>query len=366
MWHKAVVGLGFGDEGKGRVVDWLCSHNHDSLVIRYSGGQQAGHTVEFNGTRHVFSNFGSGTLRERPTYWSAFCSVDPQGICNEYDLLLSKNIMNPSLWIDLKAPITTPYDKWHNIRRDSVLNHGTCGVGVGSTFDREEHHYHLLAEDLLYMHIFKLKLEEIREYYKFKEKPEVTEKFLGECKRMLELVELTDSTIMEDYEELIFEGSQGLMLDQNFGIFPHVTRSSTGKKNIQLLSSNVIPYLVTRCYETRHGNGPMTGIELGDVFVEDILETNVTNEFQGPFRKRMLNLDTLQYALDKGDFLKTSPILVITCFDHIKAKYSFSFNGKPFYHTDIKDYCIDVANKLNIRTVYYSDSPSGDLTLVTR
>lgn len=361
MENKAVIGALYGDEGKGRVVDWLSAQSKDALVIRYSGGQQAGHTAEFNGIRHVFSNFGSGTLRGVPTYWSHFCTVDPQGICNEYELLISKGVLSPTLYMDLKAPITTPYDKWHNIVMDARLRHGTCGVGVGATFEREEKYYHLLVEDLLYPHILKLKLEEIRDYYKFKEKPEITEKFLGECHKLLDIVDLVDKTILDDYKELIFEGSQGLMLDQNYGIFPHVTRSNTGLDNIKLLTDKFTPYVVTRCYETRHGNGPTTGKELGEVFVDDILETNVTNEYQGVFRKRMLNLDTLQYAVDKSGLHETSSILVITCFDHIKAKYSYCSKDAIFYHTDKKEYCIDVANKLNISTVYYSDSPGGEL-----
>lgn len=360
--HKAVIGGLFGDEGKGRVVSWLCKTPRETLVVRFSGGQQAGHTVEFNGIRHVFSNFGSGTLQGVPTYWSRFCSVDPQGIGNEYDLLVSKGVNTPDLWLDFKAPITTPYDKWHNIQRDAKLNHGTCGVGVGSTFQREENHFHLLVEDIFYPHIFKLKLEEIREYYKYKEKPEETKRFLDEVNRLLLIVDFTDETILEDYNEVIFEGSQGIMLDQNAGIFPHVTRSYTGPDNIKLLSKKFVPYLVTRCYETRHGNGPMTGIELGDVFVDNILETNVTNEFQGPFRKRMLNMETLQYVVEKKDFQKESPILVITCFDHIKGKYSYCYgDGKVVSFKKPDEFCIDVANKLSIPTVYYSNSPKGEL-----
>ncbi|HSY75885.1 MAG TPA: adenylosuccinate synthetase, partial [Bacteroidia bacterium] len=64
-----VVGLGYGDESKGSTTAFLCQQGSNPLVIRYCGGHQAGHTVIYSGKRHVFSNFGSGTLQGAPTYW---------------------------------------------------------------------------------------------------------------------------------------------------------------------------------------------------------------------------------------------------------------------------------------------------------
>jgi adenylosuccinate synthase len=117
----AVIGLGFGDEGKGKVVSSLCSQSpdHDKIVVRYCGGHQAGHRVLLNdGSSHVFSHFGSGTLQGVPTYWSQFCTVDPMGLLNELDILLNKipifSTDKIRLYIDAKCPITTPYEKIHN------------------------------------------------------------------------------------------------------------------------------------------------------------------------------------------------------------------------------------------------------------
>ena len=83
----AVIGLGFGDEGKGLTVNHLANKLDNPLVIRYSGGQQAGHTVIKDGYKHTFSNFGSGTLSGAPTYWSKYCSFDPVGFAKEYNKL---------------------------------------------------------------------------------------------------------------------------------------------------------------------------------------------------------------------------------------------------------------------------------------
>jgi adenylosuccinate synthase len=74
---KVVIGLGFGDEGKGICTDFLCSQNPEAIVIRFSGGQQAAHTVLLNGKKHVHSSFASGALRGLPSYFSEHCTIHP-------------------------------------------------------------------------------------------------------------------------------------------------------------------------------------------------------------------------------------------------------------------------------------------------
>ena len=140
MISKVIIGAGFGDCGKGLVTNFLVFDLKSTLVVRFSGGQQAGHTVVEKGIRHVFSNFGSGTLKGIPTYWSRFCTVDPIGIVNEMADLIKKGV-DPILFIDPSCPITTPYDVMHNQRTDN--DNGTCGVGVGTTWQREQDHYYL-------------------------------------------------------------------------------------------------------------------------------------------------------------------------------------------------------------------------------
>ena len=86
--NSAVVGLGFGDEGKGLVTDYLCSKNPGStLVVRTSGGHQVGHTACRDGYKHMFANFGSGTLLCCPTYWDKRCTFEPTGFVKEHGIL---------------------------------------------------------------------------------------------------------------------------------------------------------------------------------------------------------------------------------------------------------------------------------------
>ena len=137
MLKAAVIGLGFGDEGKGTTTEYLCSQFSNPLVIRFSGGHQAGHTVVHDDVSHIFSNFGSGTLSGYPTYWSKYCTVYPFALLNELEILLEKGI-TPKLFIDPQCPITTPYDKEYNQLSEKKNKHGSCGVGYSATIEREK------------------------------------------------------------------------------------------------------------------------------------------------------------------------------------------------------------------------------------
>jgi adenylosuccinate synthase len=357
----AVIGLGFGDEGKGLCVNSLCHNLSDTLVVRYSGGQQAGHTVTLtDGTSHVFSNFGAGTFQGCPTYWSKYCTFDPVGIVNEFKILQSKGYQ-PVIYIDRKSPVTTPYDKFHN-QNSNAVNHGTCGVGVGATFKREEAFYSLLAGDLQYEYIYNQKFQSIISYYN------------GKIKNIVDV--LSEFTIAIDfilskpynfvfvdriphYDNIIFEGSQGLLLDQHYGFFPHVTRSNVGTTNILEMGYEPYLYLVTRAFQTRHGNGPMTNSHIPHNITNNPLETNITNQYQGEFRKSLLDLDLLKYGMQRDDYIRNTrnKELVITCLDLIQNEYRYTINGKIVNHVDEQSFVDGIANYLNIETVAKVSSP---------
>uniref|UniRef100_A0A6M3JW66 Putative adenylosuccinate synthase n=1 Tax=viral metagenome TaxID=1070528 RepID=A0A6M3JW66_9ZZZZ len=361
--NKIVIGCGCGDEGKGLFTDYLCSHSENSLVVRFSGGHQAGHTVFTDKTNHIFSNFGSGTLRGRPTYWSKYCTVEPIGLLKELKLLLSKDI-NPLLYIDAKCPITTPYDIYMNRKLDKENLHGTVGVGFGTTIEREEKHHSLTFNDLFYPDILISKLERIEEYYDLNNSYnndyiEINE-FLKSCK-----VIINHDCIQKIYEipsstNYIFEGSQGLLLDQNFGFFPNVTRSNTGCKNIvELLGNdNFETYLVTRAYQTRHGNGFMTNEDIPHNILDNPLETNKQHKYQGEFRRSLLDVSLLEYAINKDDYIRESKNknLVITCLDHIVNEYRFTYKGEIIYSNSTREFVNKIIDILKIYDVYISES----------
>ncbi len=247
-----VVGLGFGDEGKGLVTSWLCSKVKNPIVVRFNGGHQAGHTVVYNGKRHVFSNFGSGSLQDVPTYWSKYCTFDPVGALNELRVL-NKNL---SLFVDPDCPVVTPFDKIHNQAKERCNNHGSVGVGFGSTIERQEAYYKLHVRDFYYQEILFEKIKSIAEYYEQRDDSIECIKFIEDIFIIRNKIRLHNDLILNDYNP-IFEGAQGIMLDQDYGIFPNVTRSNTTTKNALKMDRDNEIFYVTRSYQTRHGNGWM-------------------------------------------------------------------------------------------------------------
>lgn len=363
MQSKAVIGLGFGDEGKGITTDYLCSRSLKPLVIRFSGGQQCGHTVVFDDIKHVFSNFGSGTLRGVPTYWAKYCTVDPIGLTNELDILLEKGVY-PSLFIDERCPVTTPYDMFSNQLNEECNQHGSCGVGVGTTINREENHYSLTFGDLFYPQILNIKLDAIKKYYGFN-KTISLQRFYDAINVILTsdyIKPIFDLPQKYHYSDFIFEGSQGLLLDPSIGFFPNVTRSNTGTKNIIDLGFKPELFLVTRAYQTRHGNGKMTNELTPHNISIDPNETNVYNKYQGEFRRSLLDLDLLLYGMSKDEYIRncTNKTLVITCLDHILNEYRFTYQNQLVHCLNQNQFIKRVSNILNIGDVIISNTNQSE------
>lgn len=365
MKTSVVIGVGFGDEGKGLVTSALALQEPNSIVIRFGGGHQCGHNVVRNdGTSHVFSNFGSGSMYGIPTYWSKFCTIDPLGMKIEYDILKRKGI-TPKLIIDPMAMVTTPFDITWNIFRNNQNHHGSCGVGFGATIKRNERNYHLNAMDILYPQIFIQKLDLIKKdlgddfFEEFYNKLEYHPlEFMEAVEWLRECPDIQIKPInVYLYNHLIFEGHQGIMLDKDFGFFPHVTNSNTTIKNIIDLgyySSTV--YYVTRAYQTRHGNGPMSNYDKKINLINNRAETNVHNKHQGKFRTGILDMNLVKYAVDCNRAIN-KPLkekLVVTCVDQLESKWSFTQNGS-IYKQDIDGNIWE--NTLRIKDVFFSHSP---------
>lgn len=361
--NKAVIGLGFGDEGKGHVVSYLSSQadKGKTVVARYCGGHQAGHTVNItDNTQHVFSNFGSGSHYGLPTYWMKQCTVSPMGLFNEYQVLLEKNI-KPVLFIDKHCPITTPYDKAHNRNSSVIKSNGTCGVGFGATIQRENDYFKLHYIDLFFPDIMKFKLKKIHDYYYSKWGVELVKnnqllEFVSHCEKVTELFPYSDESFLYE-KDIIFEGAQGLLLDKDIGFFPHVTYSNTGSRNIKQYCPDY--YLVTRAYQTRHGNGPMANKYLNHKIWVNPKETNETNQYQGEFKRTILDIDYLEYAIeaDNIDRRKQNITLCITCVDHIQSDIRFTRKGQEYTFDSIDKFIKSVCDILKIdRCLYFSSN----------
>ncbi len=357
MKNYAVIGLGFGDEGKGMFTDILCSRLYQPIVVRFSGGQQAGHTVyKDRKVSHVFSNFGSGSFRKVPTFWSRFCTMDPVGILNELSILKTKNV-NPLLLIDPGCPVTTPYEISRNKKTEAEKNHGSCCVGVGATWERESYHYSLKFSDLYYPSILKIKMDQIQKFY-----GETV--FLDDFYRAVEiltshnLIRPEYESCLKTYNSIIFEGSQGLLLDQNFGFFPHVTRSNTGTTNILEMGYKPYVFLITRSYQTRHGTGPMTNEHIAHSIKTNPDERNEKPSFQGDFRKSILDLDLLKYAIQKDSYIRetSEKALVVTCLD-LLDEYCYTMNSKLYKCNDMLNFVMEIQQHLGFNEAFGTVSP---------
>lgn len=349
MKTNIVLGLGFGDEGKGITTDFLCRHSSNPLVVRHSGGHQAGHTVVTEkGERHVFSSFGSGTMQGVPTYWSKFCTFYPIAFWNELQALLKRGF-RPKIYVDALAPVTTPYDAFYNQTTEQINAHGSCGVGFGATIERNESPYKLYVQDLLYPRVLEQKMKAIHQYYLQKlggplSNPVLEEALLffhGVLEEVVSAIDIVQektffqtSKEKQSYDQIIFEGSQGILLDMDYGFFPNVTRCHTTSKNaLTIIQDNHLTnpaiYYITRAYQTRHGNGFLSNEGLALNFLPNPNETNQYNRWQGSQRCSVLDLDLINYALqcDSNYSGNLSKNLVITCLDQIEGNIRATENG---------------------------------------
>lgn len=364
MQTKIILGLGYGDEGKGKTTAWLAEQSEAPLVIRFSAGHQAGHTVvNDRGQRHVFSNFGAGTFSGAPTYWSAYCTFNPVAYHNELRALEGLGI-EPQAFIDALAMVTTPYDIFFNRQRELIHRHGSCGLGVGATMTRNESPYKLYVQDLLYPLVLEQKLQAIRQYYRDKSGEDV-DWLLAADQAVIDFLQSTAAirgnlsivrekpffSDLNTYDHLIFEGTQGILLDMDHGFFPNVTYAYTTSRNaMELIERYGLPYptvyYITRAYQTRHGNGFLSNEHLPLDYIPNSKETNQYNPWQGAQRVAPLDIDLLNYALDSDlnySSLAKDRRLVVTCLDQI-------LGGIPATEQECLDHYVSVAafaKKLN-------------------
>jgi adenylosuccinate synthase len=329
MKHAIItVGLGFGDEGKGATVDYLTRKYEADLIVRYCGGSQAGHNVELpDGRRHTFSQFGAGTLaggRARPrTYLGPQVIIDPLAMAREAQHLVDLGVQDPAslLTIHPRCLVTTPWLKILNQLRElsrGDAKHGSCGQGMGETrsYWLKYGEDAVFSADLRRMNSLrhKLELQRQRTLLEYQDLVEATgavfleeldiwnlnseDAALGLNAALLDGV-VIDSAI-PDYQTAIFEGAQGVLLDEYRGFHPYTTWSTVTPHHawelIHQMGVEAVAVLgITRAYSTRHGEGPLpTNCEELTARLRD--KGNPWNRWQGNLRSGWLDLTLLRYA----------------------------------------------------------------------
>jgi adenylosuccinate synthase len=346
MRARAVIGASFGDEGKGLVTDYLCATQGAGVVVRFNGGAQAGHTVVTpDGARHVFSHFGSGTLCGVPTFLSQFFVCNPLLFFKELDRLHALGI-DAAVYAHPECLVTTFADMMINQSledRRGGSRHGSCGVGVNETIERSQ-----LPELKITMadlwngpkRIEGVIAQICGKYATFRtgkpiDEPAMIEAFLKGCETFAERLHPAGISQCKDP---VFEGAQGLLLDQdNKEYFPHLTRSNTGMKNVRVLCAQagidqIEAYYVSRTYLTRHGAGPLPGEDTAMSFPDD---TNLDHPYQGRLRFAPLDENSLVRRINT-DCGKDSLRIVLTHCDQAPAPCHANLYSYGPTRTDVR------------------------------
>ena len=354
MANVVVVGAQWGDEGKGKVVDIYTEHADD--VVRYQGGNNAGHTLVVDGEKTVLHLIPSGILHEgKRCIIGNGVVLDPEVFIMEVNRLKEKGRLkdDSALLVSESLHVIMPYHKRIDLAREAKSGEkkiGTTGRGIGPTYEDKIGRRGIRLMDLLDRDIFARKLRECLE-----EKNFILEKLLGaEPFTFEEIYEqycgyadvlrkhVTDTTLLlhkdiDAGKKLLFEGAQGTLLDVDHGTYPYVTSSSTcvggactgtgvGPREIHEIIG------ISKAYVTRVGSGPFP-TELLDADGEKLRQAG--NEFGSttgrPRRCGWFDAMVVRFAVRVNGLtgVALTKLDVLNDFDTIKICTGYTCDGKP-------------------------------------
>lgn len=392
-----VIGANFGDEGKGLMTDYLVRRTGAKMVTRFNGGAQAGHTVFDSGQSHVFSSFGSGTFAGAGTRLTEDVILNPHAALEEAARL---GFSVEKILISKYSPVTTPYEIAINQaieQRRGSAKHGSCGLGINETIER---HKAMLARGPSFPQAFfdanfcetalnwietewlPIRLSALGFDEEASQKFMLTTVGFKEAfkKVMSEALSTVYSLKPHITQDTIYEGAQGLAIDEDLGAFPHVTRSNTGLLGAlkHITTSNfsgkdIIPVYCSRTYLTRHGAGPFpfesTAKEVlcGNIPI-DI--TNGPNRWQDAMRFAPLDMYALisriEYDLNRNSDiirshrLNVKPCIALTCMDQSEFVMAIlQPNGRP-EKMRVADIPKMLLNTYRIEVKFQSYGPSAE------
>lgn len=317
MRSIAVIGKNFGDEGKGLATASLSRVLGKPLIIKHNGGAQAGHTVEDAAAawRFVHHQIGAGAEYGAPTLFVEHFMPDLYQLGKEVADFTRLFGFVPLLYSEKAARVTTIDDVLLNMGAEAArgdARHGSCGMGIDECVQRNRAGHGLSVEEVAAWNETELlqRLRELRTsytkeraavlgidrenpYFELLGNDTVLQNYVAEVKTNIGLLTLVDANPdwLSQFEQLIFESGQGLLLDEDHEAYaPHLTSSKTGMHNpASFLAKRGLTLdeaiYVTRSYVTRHGAGPLpceiARAELPGVGAD---LTNQPNEWQGTLR----------------------------------------------------------------------------------
>jgi len=275
--NVVVIGTQWGDEGKGKVVDWLTQHAHG--VVRFQGGHNAGHTLVIGEKKTVLRLIPSGVLRPNVrVYIGNGVVLSPQALLQEIAELESADVeLRSRLAISPACPLVLSYHVALDQAREASMGEtkiGTTGRGIGPAYEDKIARRALRVQDLFYPERFAAKLEAVLDYHNFvltrrfkvsavplPETLETTLALADQIKPMVGDVAALIQQARRKGESLLFEGAQGALLDIDHGTYPYVT-SSNCLAGAAAPGSGIGPQLldyvlgIVKAYTTRVGTGP--------------------------------------------------------------------------------------------------------------
>jgi len=354
MANIVIVGAQWGDEGKGKIVDLLTGYA--DIVVRFQGGNNAGHTIVLKEEKFVFHLIPSGIL-----YGNKQCMigsgvvVDPAVLIDEVNELKKRGYLrdDSQLMVSEEAHLILPYHRRIDIARDRVFKIGTTGRGIGPAYEDKVARYGIRMVDLMDEEVFRRKLkanlvqknaylsEVLRE--KGFEESEIFDEFLRFKKQIEKYVKNTSLILYDEIQKgkhILFEGAQGALLDVDHGTYPYVTASNTVAGNA-CAGTGIGPTMidsvigVTKAYTTRVGEGPFpTELkdEVGDRIREKGGEYGATTG--RPRRCGWFDAVVVNHAIRINGIQEVAitKLDVLNDFDKIKICVGYCLNGKVIQH----------------------------------
>ncbi|MBC7333633.1 MAG: adenylosuccinate synthase [Actinobacteria bacterium] len=349
-----VVGTQWGDEGKGRITDLLASQA--DMVVRYQGGDNAGHTVVLDGVKFKLHLIPSGIL-----YPNVMCVIangvviNPEVLIEELTNLENKGVSTKNLRISCNAHLVMPYhivlDKAGEYRLGKSKI-GTTHKGIGPAYADKAARSGIRTQDLLDLKIFRTKLEEILKFKNaviekvYELEPLDLEVIFNKYKDYADIIGkyIVDTSFLinkslDENKRVLFEGAQGTLLDIDHGTYPYVTSSSTISGGV-CVGAGVGPGRldevigVAKAYTTRVGSGPFPTEEvskIGDYLREKGFEYGTTTG--RPRRCGWFDSVILRYSamINSLDSIAITKLDVLSGLDSIKICVGYKYKDHVFY-----------------------------------
>ncbi len=352
MKNVAVIGSQWGDEGKGKIVDWLSSEA--DVIIRFQGGHNAGHTLVIDGKTYKLRLLPSGIVRKNKiSIIGNGVVVDPWALVDEIEEIKKKgvDITEKNLFLSEAATLILPiHSELDSIREDNTKDTkiGTTRRGIGPAYEDKVGRRSIRVIDLLSEENLDQKLTTILEHHnalrrgmgkKEYSKEKLKDELLNIAPKILKYSKPVWKKIDEfkkNNKKILFEGAQGILLDVDHGTYPYVTSSNTVASSAATGSGcgiETINYIlgITKAYTTRVGEGPFPtelkdeiGLKLGDIGKEFGTVTSRKRRcgwFDGVLVKQTIKTSGINgIALTKLDVLDE--------FEEIKICIGYDLNGK--------------------------------------